>query len=127
SGYVMKAKLAALQAGRRDIFRQVGQHIYQILTELEETHIARSRQALFGDEHRSAYELLMNRVAFVENGRDDVLFLEHYVLLGNYQQDPDRIEELQSLLLAFVREILSSGHSAGGVKDARTTCRSLKQ
>ena len=34
--HVMKARLAELQANRRNIYRQVGQHIYQILAEFEE-------------------------------------------------------------------------------------------
>src|ERR1700674_3073467 len=87
--HVMKARLAELQADRRDIYRQVGQHVYQILTELEDNHLARARQALFGDEQSGAYELLSNRLAFVEGGRNDQLFLEHYVLLGNYLSDQD--------------------------------------
>ncbi len=102
AGHVFKARLADLQAERRNIFRQVGQHIYQVLTEIEENHIGRARHALFGDEQRGAYEILGTRLAFVENGRDDVLFLEHYVLLGNYQRDPDRFEAFQTLLLDFL-------------------------
>ena len=48
--HVMKARLAELQADRRNIYRQVGQHVYQILAELEDNHLARARRALFGDE-----------------------------------------------------------------------------
>ena len=38
AGHVFKARLADLQAERRNIFRQVGQHLYQVLSELEENH-----------------------------------------------------------------------------------------
>src|SRR5580692_2554799 len=78
--HVMKARLAELQADRRNIYRQVGQHVYQILTELEDSHLARERRALFGDEQSGAYELLSNRLVFVQGGRDDVVFLDQYVL-----------------------------------------------
>ena len=125
AGHVMKARLADLQAGRRNIFRQVGQHLYQVLTETEENHLARARQGLFGDEQRGAYEILGTRLAFVENGRDDVLFLENYVLLGNYQQDPDRLEAYQAVLLDFIREAVSAGRSAGSVNDAASAHQSL--
>jgi hypothetical protein len=125
AGHVLKARLADLQAGRRNVFRQVGQHLYQVLTEVEETHLARARHALFGDEQRGAYEILSTRLAFVENGRDDVLFLENYVLVGNYQQDPDRLEAFQAMLLEFIREAVSAGQSAGDVNDAVSAHRSL--
>jgi hypothetical protein len=125
SGHVLKARLADLQAGRRNIFRQVGQHLYQVLTELEEGHIGRARNALFGDAQQGAYEILSTRLAFVENGRDDVLFLEHYVLLGNYQQDPDRLEAFQSMLADFVREAVSARSGVGDANTAVSAHRSL--
>ena len=125
SGHILKARLADLQAGRRNIFRQVGQHIYQVLTEIEESQLGRARHALFGDEQRAAYELLAGRLAFVENGRDDILFLDHYVLLGNYQQDPDRFESFQALFLDFLREAVSAGQSAGDVTRARHAHQAL--
>ncbi len=126
SGHLFKARLAELQSGRRAIFRQVGLHMFQALAELEESQISRARQALFGQEQRSAYELLMNRLAFVENGRDDMVFLEHYVLLGNYQQDPDRFEVFQALLLGFLHELLSQGAPVLP-SAARSDCHFLQQ
>jgi hypothetical protein len=127
SGHVLKARLADLQAGRRNVFRQVGQHAYQVLMEIEDAKMARARHALFGDEQQAAYELLANRLAFVENGRDDILFLEQYVLLGNYQNDPDRFEAFQALLLDFLHQSVSVGPGSGDgdVNDARTAHQTL--
>ncbi len=110
--HVMKAKLSDLQANRRNIFRQVAQHIYQILDEFEENNLGRWRKALFGDEQKGAYEMLADRIAFVEGGRDDLLFLEQYVLLGNYLKDEDRFETFDALMLDFLREtILAPGRA----------------
>ena len=110
--HVMKAGLADLQANRRNIFRQVAQHIYQILAEFEENNLGRWRRALFGDEQKGAYEMLADRIAFVEGGRDDLLFLEQYVLLGNYLKDEDRFETFDALMLDFLREtILTPGRA----------------
>ena len=102
--HVMKAHLADLQANRRGIFRQVAQHVYQILLDFEESNLGRWRKALFGDEQKGAYEMLADRIAFVEGGRDDLLFLEQYVLLGNYQKDDDRFETFDGLLFDLLRE-----------------------
>ncbi len=110
--HVLKSRLAEIQAGRRDVYRQIGQHLYQIWNEIEETSLARSRKALFGDEAAGAYEILKNRLIFVEGGRDDRLFLEHYVLLGNYQKDFDRFEIIDSLMLDLLREHVLPGEPA---------------
>ena len=72
----------------------MGQHVYQAILDLEENSLGRSRKALFGDEASAAYDILNNRLAFVEGGKDDVLFLEQYVLLGIYIRDQDRFETL---------------------------------
>ncbi|MGH9594844.1 MAG: hypothetical protein ACRD5L_17265, partial [Bryobacteraceae bacterium] len=82
--HVLKSRLAEIQAGRREVFRQVGQQVFQSLLDLEESTIAKSRKALFGDEAAEAYEMLKDRLVFSDGGRDDRLFLDHYVLLGNY-------------------------------------------
>jgi hypothetical protein len=107
--HVMKARLAELQAGRRNTFRQTGQHLYTVLAEIDETLLSKSRRALFGAEGSGAYEILNNRLAFVEGGRDDALFLDHYVLLGNYLRDQDRMETFDALLLDFLRESVLAG------------------
>jgi hypothetical protein len=107
--HVMKARLAELQADRRNMFRQAGQHVYQAIAEIEDNSLARSRKALFGDEMAGAYDALSNRLAFVEGGKDDVMFLEQYVLLGNYLRDQDRFETFDALLLDFLRESVLAG------------------
>ena len=116
--HVMKARLAELQADRRNVFRQTGQHVFQVIIEIEENGLARSRKALFGEEMAAAYEILTNRLAFVEGGKDDVLFLEQYVLLGNYLRDQDRFETFDALLLDFMRESVLAGDQGGELSDA---------
>jgi class 3 adenylate cyclase len=116
--HVIKARLAELQANRRNMFRQTGQHVFQALMEIEENTLARSRKALFGEEPAGAYDVLNNRLAFVEGGKDDVLFLEHYVLLGNYLKDQDRFETIDGLLLDFMRESILAGTQGGELGEA---------
>jgi hypothetical protein len=121
--HVLKSRLAEIQASRRDVYRQIGQHLYQIWNEIEETSLARSRKALFGDEAAGAYQILNNRLTFVEGGRDDCLFLEHYVLLGNYQKDADRFEIIDRLLLDLLRDHVlpaEPGTSSGIVEQSHS-------
>ena len=117
--HVIKARLAELQADRRNLFRHVGQHVFQVIQEIEENGPGRSRRALFGDEGGStAYDILNNRLAFVEGGKDDVLFLEQYVLLGNYLRDQDRFETFDAVLLDFLRESILPGEQGNELNDS---------
>jgi hypothetical protein len=116
--HVIKARLAELQADRRNLFRNVGQHVFQAILEIEENSLARSRKALFGDESSTASDILNNRLAFVEGGKDDVLFLEQYVLLGNYMRDQDRFETFDAVLLDFLRESILAGDQGNDLNDS---------
>ena len=102
--HVIKAKLSEMQSARRDVLRLIGQLVAQILIDIEDNVIAKTRRALFGDEFAPYYELLKNRLVFLDGGKDDFFFLEHYVLLGNYARDPDRFEAMDALLQEFLKE-----------------------
>src|SRR5712692_4454814 len=116
--HVLKARLAELQGNRRNVYRQAGQHVYQAFADIEETNLARARKALFGATAGGAYDILNNRLVFVEGGKDDVLFLEHYVLLGNYLRDQDRFETIDGLMLDFIREGVLAGAQGGELNEA---------
>ena len=117
--HVMRAKISALQADRKNIIRQVGETLCRVWREIEEGTVAKTRRALFGDDFRETYELLQNRLLFVEGGNDDQFFLEHYVLLGNFVNDPDRFDVFDALLLDFVREYVLSGDNSEDLAKAR--------
>lgn len=102
--HVIKARLSEMQSGRRDILRLIGQVVAQMLNDIEDNVISRARRALFGDEFNPYYELLKNRLIFLDGGKDDWYFLEHYVLLGNYARDPDRIEAMDELFQQFLSQ-----------------------
>jgi hypothetical protein len=102
--HVIKARLSELQSARRGVLRRVGQQVAQIVADVEDNVIAKARRALFGEDFASYYELCKNRLIFLDGGKDDVFFLEHYILLGNYSRDPDRFEAMDTLFQEFLRE-----------------------
>jgi hypothetical protein len=102
--HVIQARLSELQSARRGVVRAVGQQVAQIVVDVEENVIAKTRRALFGEDFAPIYELLKNRLIFLEGGKDDIFFLEHYVLLGNYARDPDRFEAMDELFQELLRE-----------------------
>jgi hypothetical protein len=102
--HVLKSRLTEMQSARRDVLRLIGQTVAQIVVDIEETLVAKARKALFGDDYAPYYEMLKNRLIFLDGGKDDFYFLEHYVLLGNYVRDPDRFEAIDALFQEFLRE-----------------------
>jgi hypothetical protein len=119
--HVLRSKIAETQAERKNVIRQVGDTLCRIWREIEETSVSKSRRALFGDDFRDTYDLLQNRLLFVDGGNDDYILLEHYVLLGNFLNDPDRFEVFDSLLLDFVRDFIVPDENAQELSGARKT------
>src|SRR5256884_3298803 len=102
--HVIKAKLSELQSARRGVIRAVGQQVAQMVVDSEENVVCKARRALFGEEFAELYDLLKNRIIFLDGGKDDSYFLEHYVLLGNYLRDPDRFETMDALFQEFLQQ-----------------------
>jgi len=102
--HVIKARLSELQSARRTVIRRIGQQVAQIVVDVEENVVSKTRRALFGEDFAPFYELSKNRLIFLEGMKDDVYFLENYVLLGNYARDPDRFEAMDALFQEFLRE-----------------------
>jgi class 3 adenylate cyclase len=122
--HVFKARLTEMQSARRDVLRLIGQLVAQILIDIEENVIAKSRRALFGEEFPAFYDMMKNRIIFLDGGKDDFFFLEHYVLLGNYARDPDRFEAMDALFQDFLKEI-GVGPQAGSSPNAGENYRRL--
>ena len=123
--HVMRSKISEIQADRKNIFRKVGDTLCHIWRETEENTIWKSRRALFGEDFHAMYELLQNRFLFVDGGNDEYLFLEHYVLLGNFINDADRFSVFDTLLLDFFRDIVLDDDNTGELSKARKACDRL--
>jgi hypothetical protein len=119
--HVMRSKIAEIQADKKNIYRVVGETVCRVWRDVEEGTLSKSRRALFGEDFHEAYELLQNRFLFVDGGNDDHLFLEHYVLMGNFVNDPDRFEVFDGLLLDLVRDLILTGDSSEDFSKARKT------
>ena len=68
-----REKFSRFQISKRIVLRKVGQELFATMREAEKEHLARLRRAYFGDQHDSAYDLLLNRLLFTEDGRDDYI------------------------------------------------------
>jgi hypothetical protein len=97
----LRDRFLALQVSKKNVLRKAAQDIFATLREIEKETLARMRRSLFADEQQSSYDLFQNRLLFTDDGRDDYLNAEHYVMLGNYERDPDRYSNIFQLANEF--------------------------
>ena len=112
-----REKLAAFQVRKKIILRKTGQEIFETLREVEKSTLARMRRSLFGEETVSGsyftYPLFVNRLVFSEDGRDDFLCAEHYVMLGNWDRDADRYGRMREVVSVYLRSVYGEEAIAG--------------
>jgi hypothetical protein len=104
-GVELRERCAAFQLAKSPLQRKAGQELFQTLREVEKETLARMRRALFGAADLPAYNLLLNRLMFTDGGRDDYINAEHYVMLGNFERDPDRFATLQEVAHSFLASL----------------------
>jgi class 3 adenylate cyclase len=108
-----RERVAAFQVRKKIILRKAGQELFETLRAIEKESLGRTRRSFFGEAKPenpsvaslSSYGLFVNRLAFTEDGRDDYLCAEHYVMLGNWDRDPDRYPRIQDLVWGFMRSL----------------------
>ncbi|HLV89248.1 MAG TPA: hypothetical protein VKV39_19850 [Candidatus Sulfotelmatobacter sp.] len=104
-----RERLATFQVRKKIILRKTGQEIFETLREVEKSSLSRTRRSLFGEETNAGvyftYPLFVNRLLFSEDGRDDYLLSEHYVMLGNWDRDPDRYGRMREVVSGYLRSL----------------------
>ena len=108
-GVELRDRFAKFQISKKAVLRKVGQDLFSTIREIEKESLARMRRSLFGDVQGVAYDLFLNRLLYTEDARDDYLNAEQYVMLGNYDRDPDRFETMQSIACDFLRSLQLAG------------------
>jgi class 3 adenylate cyclase len=104
-----RERLAAFQVKKKIILRKTGQELFETLREVDKETLARTRRSLFGEETDDgayfSYSLFLNRLALSDDGRDDYLCAEHYVMLGNWDRDADRYGRMREIVSGFLRAL----------------------
>jgi hypothetical protein len=101
----VRDRLARFQINKKAVLRRVGQDLFQAGRDIEKEALGRTRRSLFGDAGMATYDLFLNRLMFTEDGHDDYLNAEHYVMLGNYDRDPDRFLTMQGIAGSFLKSL----------------------
>src|SRR5215471_8167213 len=104
-----RERFARFQINKKYVLRRAGQDLFLTIRDVEKESLSRTRRSLFGDSALASYDLFLNRLTFTEDGRDDYLNAEHYVMLGNYDRDPDRFQTMQMFAGRFLKSLNVAG------------------
>jgi class 3 adenylate cyclase len=105
--------VATFQIAKKRILRQVGQELFRILREIEREALANMRRSLFGEQQRDTdYQLFLHQFIFLEESRDSYLAVEHYVLIGGFENDPDSFGNIRALACEFLKSAGPEGESS---------------
>jgi hypothetical protein len=111
-----RERVAGFQVAKKIILRKTGQELFHILREIEKETLARTRRSLFGNLFEEEYTLFLNPLMFTEDGSDTYLNAEHYVMLGNFDRDPDRFANVRAVVRRFLLSLdldsLKNGNEA---------------
>jgi class 3 adenylate cyclase len=105
--------VAAFQIAKKNILRQVGEELFRILREVERETLAATRRSLFGESQNTDYQVFLNQLIFLEEGRDSYLQAQHYVLIGGFDNDPDSIGNVRALVYEFLRAVSPEAANCG--------------
>jgi hypothetical protein len=98
-----RERFAQFQINKKAVLRRAGQDLFSVLRDVEKETLARTRRSFLGDTAALAYDLLLNRLLFTEDGQDNFLNAEHYVLLGNYERDRDRFQTIERIAAEYLK------------------------
>ncbi|HEV2965158.1 MAG TPA: hypothetical protein VG649_25255 [Candidatus Angelobacter sp.] len=112
----LRDRFARFQINKKAVLRRAGQDLFAIAREVEKESLNKTRRSLFGDLAAAAYDLFLNRLIYTEDGRDDYLNAEHYVMLGNYERDPDRFQTMQEIACQFLKSLGLGGDDIEDLK-----------
>src|SRR5262249_13372626 len=93
----MRERFVHLQINKKAVLRRAGQDLFATIRDVEKEKLSKTRRSLFGGTAAGAYDLFVNRLLFSEDGQDDYLNAEHYVMLGNYDRDRDRFQTMHEV------------------------------
>ena len=105
----IRERLSGFQLAKHTLLRKCGQELFQTMREVEKESLVRMRRALFGSADSPSYGVVLNRLMFTDNGHDNAILAEHYVMLGKFDRDVDRFASVEEIVRSFLASIVPSG------------------
>ncbi len=99
-----RERVGGFQVAKKTILRKTGQELFRTLREIEKESLSRMRRSLLGNKDEP-YKLFLNPLMFTEDGFDTYLNAEQYVMLGNFDRDPDRFGNVRRIACDFLQAV----------------------
>ncbi|HEY6270731.1 MAG TPA: hypothetical protein VIX19_01925 [Terriglobales bacterium] len=99
----LRERFARFQINKKAVLRRAGQDLFSLIRDAEKEGLSRTRRSLFGEVAAGAYDLFLNRLLFTEDGQDNYLNAEHYVMMGNYDRDCDRFQTMREVAAQYLK------------------------
>jgi len=109
---------------RRSIIQNVAGEIFRWFVDVQNDHAKQMREANFGQTAILPNEFFDNPILHAEHPVDDFFMLEEYVLMGHRLDDPNRYEEILSLVRKLLGTIITNERRSGQQpEDAAGSCQ----
>lgn len=107
--YQLQELLGNFQKNKKIILLRSSRELLELIQDVRNDVVRKTRESFFGSAASAPHAIFQNPLLFTEDGKDDFLYLENYVMLGNFQRDPDRFELVDQQVRSFVE--WADGHS----------------
>jgi len=97
----LRERFTQFQVNKKAVLRRAGQDLFGITRDADRETLGKTRRSLFGETASHIYDLFLNRLVFVDDAEDNYLNAEHYVMLGTFEQDRDRLSALEGIAGRF--------------------------
>jgi hypothetical protein len=99
----LRERFARFQINKKAVLRRAGQDLFSLVRDAEKETLAKTRRSLLGDTAATSYDLFLNRLLYTEDGQDNYLNAEHYVMMGNYERDSDRFHTMRQVAAQYLK------------------------
>ncbi|OQY05292.1 MAG: hypothetical protein B6I22_07685 [Desulfobacteraceae bacterium 4572_123] len=101
-----KDEYARIQRERRSIILNVAREIFKWFMDVQNNQAKQMREANFGPAAILPKEFFENPILHAEHPLDDFFMLEEYVLMGHRLDDPNRYEEILTLIGKLLKTVM---------------------
>lgn len=115
------------QTQKKVILRLVSTELQRAVNEVQADAVRKTREAYFGGGTGNWYPYFANPLLYAESGRDDFIHLEKYVMVGNFQRDPDRFEMIEQWLSEFFQMVDQASPEACELAEFRSRQKQMAQ
>ncbi len=110
--FKLKEIFSDFQANKKNILRRVSGELALLTNEVQADAVRKTRESFFGAEAGPWFAFFSNPLVFTDNGRDDYIHLNKYVMFGNFSRDPDLYEAFEQWLKSMLKWVDAAGPEA---------------